>query len=297
MKIAALDIGGTAIKSGIWNGKETREFREWITNASKGGEYLMERVKSILHTYGEFDAIGIGTAGQVDDRTGSIHYANENIPGYTGMPVRAILEHEFHVPAVVENDVNAAAIGEMYFGAARGLSNFLCLTYGTGIGGAIIMDGALWRGSNFAGGSFGGIMVHPEDWMPGEVYSGCYEKYASTKALVREVKKIDARLTSGKDIFKAIGRREIKSAVDRWIDEIMIGLVTLVHCFDPSALLLGGGILAQPYIMEEVRRKIRQKTSPDLRNIDIRQAALGNRAGITGAAVLAEKRLGECSFL
>ncbi|MDE7068420.1 MAG: hypothetical protein K2O83_12350, partial [Schaedlerella arabinosiphila] len=92
MKTAVLDIGGTAIKSGIWDGKEIGMFREWETKASQGGKLLMERAKAILGTLGTFDAIGISTAGQVDTSAGKIHYANDNIPGYTGTPVKDILE-------------------------------------------------------------------------------------------------------------------------------------------------------------------------------------------------------------
>ena len=144
MRIAALDIGGTSIKSGIWDGSQASELKEWDTNASRGGEYLMERAKEILHTYGDFDAIGISTAGQVDSQNGKIHYANDNIPNYTGMEIRAVLEKEFGVPVAVENDVNAAALGELYFGAAQGSENFLCLTYGTGVGGAIVLNGGIY---------------------------------------------------------------------------------------------------------------------------------------------------------
>ena len=102
MRIAALDIGGTSIKSGIWDGKQTLELKEWDTNASRGGACLMARAVAILHTYGDFDAIGISTAGQVDSEQGSIYYANDNIPGYTGTKIRDILEAEFGVPVAVE---------------------------------------------------------------------------------------------------------------------------------------------------------------------------------------------------
>lgn len=287
MKIAVLDIGGTAIKSGIWDGNEIGMFREWETKASDGSIALMERAKAILRTFGTFEAIGISTAGQVDTSTGKIHYANDNIPGYTGTPVKEVLEQEFHVPVAVENDVNAAALGEMYSGAAKGISDFLCLTYGTGVGGAIVMDGKVRQGSNYGGGSFGGILVHPEDCRPGELWSGCYEKYASATALVRRVEKIDPGLDNGRKIFGAIGRSEVRAAVDGWIDEIVYGLVTLIHIFNPSHILLGGGILAQPYIIEEVRRKVMLLIEPDMRNVRIRRAALGNLAGLTGAAMLA----------
>ena len=291
MRIAVLDIGGTAIKSGIWDGTEIGMVQEWDTNASEGGRALMERVKEILHTCGPFEAIGVSTAGQVDTETGRIHYANAKIPGSTGMPVKEILEEEFHVPVAVENDVNAAALGEMYAGAAKGLSDFLCLTYGTGVGGAIVMDGRVRQGSCHAGGSFGGILVHPEESRPDEVWSGCYEKYASTTALVRRMKTIDSGLDNGRKIFEAMERKEVRENVDAWIDEIVYGLVTLVHIFNPSHILLGGGILAQSYILQEVQRKVKLRIAPNMRHVEICRASLGNLAGLTGAAALILDRM------
>ena len=88
------------------------ELRETETCASEGGAALMERVKGLIHSYHDFEAIGISTAGEVNTEDGSIFYANSNIPGYTGMPVKQIMEEEFCVPAAVENDVNAAALGD-----------------------------------------------------------------------------------------------------------------------------------------------------------------------------------------
>ena len=117
--VAALDIGGTSIKSGLWDGTRLLRMAEQDTNAKNGGAYVMERAIEILKSYQPFDAIGISTAGQVDSVRGCIRYANENIPGYTGMEVRRILEEEFHVPVAVENDVNAAAAGEAAFGAGK----------------------------------------------------------------------------------------------------------------------------------------------------------------------------------
>ena len=287
MRIAALDIGGTSIKSGIWDGCQASELKEWDTNASQGGEYLMERVKEILHTYGDFDLIGISTAGQVNSEKGEIHYANDNIPNYTGMKIRAILEKEFGVPVAVENDVNSAAIGELRFGAAKGSENFLCLTYGTGVGGAIVLNGEIYAGNTFSGGSFGGIVVHPEAMEKDVEFSGCYEKYASTTALVQRVMAVDASLDNGRKIFEAFGRSEIRSEIDAWIDEIVYGLITLIHIFNPSDILLGGGILAQKYIIDEVRRRVNESISEGFRGTKIHQTELGNQDGLHGAAWLA----------
>ena len=287
MRIAALDIGGTSIKSGIWDGKQTLELKEWDTNASRGGACLMARAVAILHTYGDFDAIGISTAGQVDSEQGSIYYANDNIPGYTGTKIRDILEAEFGVPVAVENDVNAAALGELYFGAAKGAENFLCLTYGTGVGGAIVIDGSIYPGSTWSGGSFGGILTHPEAMEAGGEFSGCYEKYASTTGLVREAMKVDASLDNGRKIFEAFDRPEIRAVIDRWIDEIVYGLISLIHIFNPSDILLGGGILAQDYIIREVRRRVDARISSGFSGVNLLQTGLGNQAGLMGAAYMA----------
>lgn len=288
-KIAALDIGGTSIKSGVWVNKSIQEIRERDTNAKNGGGYVMERAKEILHSYSGFDAIGISTAGQVDSIKGRIRYANENIPGYTGMQVKEILEKEFSVPVAVENDVNAAAIGEAKFGAGKDQKDFLCITYGTGVGGAIVMDGRVYTGSAFSAGEFGGIIVHPEARKPGEPFSGCYEKYASTTALVRMAQEYDKTLDSGRKIFSRIDEPEIQALVSRWIDEIVYGMVSVIHIFNPSCIVMGGGVMAQPYIIQQVKEKTQAQIMDSFRNVKLRQAELGNQAGLLGAAFLASE--------
>lgn len=288
MKIAALDIGGTSIKSGIWTGAVMEEVREQDTNASRGGAYVMERAKAILHSYDGFDAIGISTAGQVNSKEGYIRYANENIPGYTGTRIRDILTEEFRVPVAVENDVNAAAIGEGQFGAGRVFEDFLCLTYGTGVGGAVVMNKKIYTGSAFSAGEFGAIMVHPEDSVCGDPFCGCYEKYASTTALVARAKACDSTLDSGRAIFARLEEEKIQEILEAWTDEIVYGLVTVIHIFNPPCVIMGGGIMAQPYILEKVREKTMSRIMSSFRNVELKQAELGNMAGLMGAAYLAK---------
>lgn len=295
MRIAALDIGGTSIKSGIWDEGKVLELKENGTNAKQGGLYVMERVKEILHTYQDFQAIGISTAGQVNSREGFIRYANENIPGYTGMKVRDILEQEFGVPVAVENDVNAAAIGEGIFGAGRGYQDFLCLTYGTGVGGAIVIGGEIYTGSGYSAGEFGAILTHPEDVVEGQPFSGCYEKYASATALVRAAKVWNPALDSGRAVFARIEDPKVRQLVDTWCDEIVHGLVSLIHIFNPPCIILGGGVMAQPYVTEQIHSKVRGRIMSSFAEVEILPAQLGNQAGLLGAAYLAGKHGDFCS--
>ena len=293
MRIAVLDIGGTSIKSGVWDGQALSELAEQDTCAWEGGAKLMERAAGILEGYAPFDAIGISTAGPVDTEQGSIYYANDNIPGYTGMEVRRILEERFQVPVTVENDVNAAALGEGQFGAGQGTEDFLCLTYGTGVGGAIVAGGKVCTGSSWSAGSFGGIVIHPEEIDLNVEFSGCYEKCASATALVKRASAVDPQLGSGRAVFAAFDRPEVRQVVDGWIGEIVYGLITLVHIFNPSRIVLGGGVMAQPYVLEQVRERLAAGISPGFRGVEIVTAKLGNQAGMMGAAYQAAERLKE----
>ncbi len=290
MATMVLDIGGTAIKSGLFDGETLSDIQETPTEARLGGAHVVQRSKDIIASYRErcsFDRIGISTAGQVDPVSGQIIYANENIPGYTGTRLGEIIAQTFHVPTAVENDVNAAAIGESVFGAGKDRREFVCLTYGTGVGGAIFSGGRLYSGCSYSAGEFGAIVTHPEDRDIGsDMFSGCYEKYASATALVTSAVQTDPTLDSGRKIFERIDEPEVRALVDRWTMEIVYGLITIVHMLNPECVILGGGIMEQPCVLEQLREKLYPNIMPSFRHVQIKRAALGNRAGMLGAAVL-----------
>jgi len=294
MRILALDIGGTAIKAGITDGTgKVFDLREFETNAKNGGPYVMKKAIEIAKGYSDFEAIGISTTGQVDSNKGIIVYANDNVPNYSGTKVKEIFEKEFGLPTTVENDVNSAAMGETHFGSGRKHNDLLCLTYGTGIGGAIVFDRKIYGGSKGLAGEFGHIVTHPNGKLCACGQNGCYEQYASTTALVREAKNYRSDLTSGRIIFTEWekGDDKIKVIVDEWIAEIAFGLVTLIHIFNPSALILGGGILSEPYISKGVNDLIYKKVMKSYSDFVVVQAELKNTAGILGVADIAYKAI------
>ena len=285
MKVAAIDIGGTSIKGGLLEGETLKGLLEVPTGAREGGDHVIERAKEILHSMGTFDMIGISTAGQVDPQKGEIRYANENIPGYTGMRIQKIMEQEFGVPTAVENDVNAAAIGESVYGAGKGYSDFLCLTYGTGVGGAIVSEGKIYRGSSFSAGEFGGIVTHGNRREVGsDPFCGCYERYASATALVKKAMELDERLDNGRKIFERLEESEVRAVVDQWILEISHGLTTLIHIFNPPCIILGGGVMQQTYILDKLKEMLYHGIMDSFRDVELKQAQLGNKAGLLGAA-------------
>lgn len=290
MAAIVLDIGGTAIKSGLYENGTLSEIRETATEAAAGGAHVVNRAKDIIASYRgicAFDRIGISTAGQVNPAEGTIIYANENIPGYTGTRLKDILEQEFQVPVDVENDVNAAAIGEASFGAGKNRSDFVCLTYGTGVGGALFANGKLYSGSSYSAGEFGAIIVHPEDRDASrDIFSGCYERYASTTALATSARKLDPAFSNGRIIFEHLAEPEVQKVIDAWIMEIVYGLITIIHIANPSCAILGGGVMEQPYVLQQVKEKLFQNIMPSFGHVEIKKAELGNRAGMLGAAVL-----------
>ncbi len=292
MRVLALDVGGTAIKSALISDGEIKMESQLPSEGKLGGPHIIHNIMRMIDSYTDYDVIGISTTGQVDSTRGSIIYANDNVPNYTGTHLSKIMMDKYNKQVFVENDVNAAAIGEGYYGAGKKEKDFLCLTYGTGIGGAIIMNKQIYKGRDGVAGEMGHMVTHigGRECTCGQ--HGCYEQYASTTALIREVMTYDNHLNSGKLVFSSIenGNQEVKAMVDTWIDEIIYGLINVIHIFNPSAVILGGGIMAQPYIIESIHTRISNKLMNSFKNVKLLTAELGNNAGVYGMAAIANEK-------
>ena len=286
MRILALDIGGTDIKYGIINESfDILEAHKTPTNAHLGGAHIIDTIIDISKNYTNIDKIAISTAGQVDSNSGVIVYATDTIPNYTGTRLKEAVEKETGILTVVENDVNSAAYGEAHFGAGKGYDSFICLTYGTGIGGAIFLNGDVFKGSGFSAGEMGHIITHAGGKACTCGGNGCYEQYASTSALLRAVNEISPTPLNSFEIFSKMNSDEkIKSAVDSWIDEIIIGLISIIYTFNPPLFILGGGIMNEEYIINSINERLPSRLMESFRNVKIKRATLGNKASILGAS-------------
>lgn len=309
MKCAvAVDIGGTTIKYGLigMDGsilyKSTRE-----SGANAGASCLMEKVKQIVHEligYNpqfEIAGIGIASAGQIDHVKGSVIFATSNIPEYTGMEIKSIIENEFGLKAFVENDVNAAALGEAWIGAGAGFSGIFCITIGTGVGGGIVRDGRIEHGISGSAGEIGHLIIK-FDGLPCNCGNrGCLEQYASARALVRDITErlkmgaisrisLSAGSINAQMIFDAArqGDQLANQVVDDFVIYLGIGLVSLIHTFNPDIVIIGGGISdAGEFLTDKVNDFVKTHVMPSfLDKLKIVPAILGNNAGIIGAAKL-----------
>lgn len=296
MKIIVFDVGGTAIKYGMVSEDFEIMFSGEIpTNAhNDDGNVVMRALETKLDEYaGQFDAIGVSTAGQIDFINGIVTGGTGNIPNYTGSKIRETFEKKYGVPVAVDNDVNCAALGEAHFGAGRGIDEFLCLTYGTGVGGCIYQNGDVYRGSKFAAGEFGHMVTHADgrDCTCGR--KGCYEAYAACRVFTNSVSERMGRFMSGREIFKKenLTYPIIVEELDKWENEIVTGLRGLCYIFNPNLIILGGGIMSEDLLINHIRQKLNSVLGDNFKHVRIEKAQLRNKAGMLGAAWLAKERL------
>lgn len=287
MNTLALDMGGTNIKAGLVDeGYRIHAFREVPSRADLGGKIFLSSALALCKMYHDYGRIGISVTGQT--RGGVILFANENVPRFTGTDVKGIFEAECHVPVAVENDVNAAAIGEMELGAGRGWKDVLCLTYGTGVGGALILDGKLCRGRQGGAGEVGHIITHAGGLPCACGLSGCYERYASVGALVKRAGEIMPDCGNGKDVLEAARENpQMRRILSDWTDEVCYGLTSLVHTLQPEVVILGGGIMEAQGLAETIAERMRSRVMKSYGQTRFVKAQLGNRAGLLGAALYA----------
>lgn len=294
MRISTIDIGGTFIKSGIFKDGCISFTKSTPTESSKGTSCIMNTVCNLINSHGAIDAIGISTRGQVDFSHGVIIFDTPDvIPDYTKTPIKQILEKRFSVPVTVENDVNCVAIGEGAYGAATKYADYLCLTFGTSIGGAIVMQKQLYHGSSYSAGEFG-MMTFPDLMDNNSFFT--YENYASVTKLVSMAMEYDKNLTDGQKIIDAIQDPFVSKIIDLWCKKVSVGLCSLIHIFNPPCIILGGGIMEQPEIINRIRKATLSSIAPGFEHVELLPAALGNMAGMIGAAHLVESTVHNTCF-
>ena len=250
---------------------------------------------------GVLTAVSVVVPGTVNVADGVVVKA-PNVPCLDGFRLAAALESELDWPVILENDANAAAIGEMWQGAGRGHRTLICVTLGTGVGGGIILDGKLWRGVNGSAGEIGHIGVDPFAGVPCTCGSrGCLEVYASATAIVRMTREARPRypnsilhniedLTSEK-IYEA-GRKGDELAIEvfrRMGVYLGIGLASLINVLDPEIVVIGGGLSNGWKLFEKhVHQQVMERAfAIPAQGVEIVRAECGDDAGLLGAARLA----------
>jgi glucokinase len=298
-----IDFGGTSVKLGVCRGDELLVTDTPIPTAQFHGPAALigemaARVAQLRKTCPSICAIGVGVPGLVDFDHGFVHELT-NVPGWKHVPLKAILGEKTGLPVLVENDANAMTYAEFRHGAARGLKNVIGLTIGTGIGGGLVLDGKMYRGSGFVAGEIGQMSIS-FDGKPGHYGNlGALEKYTGNQQIAEHAvqryaeagiekniadctpKKIADAAQAGDDIA-----RQIWGEVADWLGTAISSIAWLLN---PDAFVIGGGVAqAGDLIFTPLKNKVQSMLSTVVwERMQILPARFSNEAGIIGNAALA----------
>ncbi len=309
---AGLDVGGTTMKAGLVNdeGRPLGPAVSLTTEAHRGQEFGLERMCEAIRRaveaarvgWDRVAAIGVATPGLMDIPAGII-LDPPNLRPWRNVPVRQYVHDKFAVPTAFQNDANAAAYGELWAGAGRGVRSMVLFTLGTGIGGGIVLADKVLEGQHSHGAELGHVkieMTNPRACGCGRM--GCLEAYASATAVVTRTREaltaddgrsaLHATAANGdltaRDVFLAAAAGDALAArvVEDTAYYLAIGAMNLMHVIDPDMVVFGGGMTAagEPFL-ERIRYHVRQLAFPvPAERTLIRYAQLGSDAGFIGAA-------------
>ena len=307
-----IDIGGTKIAGGVVDDDGNILQMDRRSTPSRGPDALEKVVIDLVNEYkAEFgvESVGIGFAGFIDEKRARVLIA-PNL-GWIDEPLKLAVESDVGLPVIVENDANAAAWGEYRFSGVKLPSDLVCVTVGTGIGGGLIFNGDLYRGAHGVAAEFGHLNIEPGGRLCACGNRGCWEQYASGNALVREARLLSAERRTEAQVLLDLGDGTPEGvegqhvtiaarkgdpvalaafdSLARWLGQ---GIADVTSLLDPGCFVIGGGVSeAGDLLLGATRRAFMSALSGrDSRPIpEIRLAALGNKAGLVGAADLSRR--------
>ncbi|MBP1948425.1 ROK family protein [Virgibacillus litoralis] len=290
MYTIGIDIGGTKIKFGMFDGNSQLVKEDQIKTPKEAiVENMIVALEELIQDE-KIQGIGVASAGIVDFHNGVIKSC-PNLHALANVPIKAMLEDAFQVSVVVGNDANCAALAEGTAGAARAVSSYICITLGTGIGGGIVHNNELVHGNSGYGGEVGHMTLVPNGIVCGCGRKGCWEAYASGKALERMISD-DPELASNnyqpKDVFENYNNDvSCERVVDHYLEYLSIGLINLQYVFDPEMIVIGGGVIdSSKYWWNQLEEKMAATASIP---VALQQAQLKNNASMIGASSLVKQ--------
>ena len=302
-----IDLGGTSVKYALIDNEGVFHFQGKLpSKADISAEAVIgqlvtackETMASAQQLGVTIEGIGIGTPGNVDETNRIVMGGAENIKGWENLNLADRIEAETHLPVQMGNDANLRGLGETMYGAGQGARNVVFLTVGTGIGGAVVIDGKLFNGFANRGTELGHVplIANGEPCACGSI--GCLEHYASTSALVRRFNKRAAeagRSFSGEEINGELivrlykeGDKLATECLDEHCDFLGHGIAGFINIFSPQRIVIGGGLSeAGDFYIQKVSERAHRYVMADCAvNTRIMAASLGNKAGSIGAASL-----------
>lgn len=302
--IIGIDLGATNIKIGLVDSKgritirrilSTNSFagREKILNALIKNIYNILQIKKLKPK--DILGIGIGLPGPIDFKKGRVHYL-PNISGWKDFPIKKWIAAKTRMPVFVDNDVNLVTLAEHRKGAGVGSDNMICITLGTGVGGGIIIDGHLYRGSSFAAGEVGHMPIVKDGPVCNCGGRGCLERFVGNRYILKMAK---SRFKNNKitlEKLAELARKGNSKAIKIWQDVgefIGVGLTGVVNLLNPKKIVVGGGVSgAGKVLFDAIRKTISSRAMPtQAKTVKVVKAKFAAEAGIIGAAILVKENV------
>ncbi len=288
MSVLGIDIGGTFIK---FVGKSGSDIKKGKIPTESRFDSILTEIKKLCKNFHP-KSLGIGIAGLYDKKTGRLT-ASPNIKFLEGIDLKEILEEELNIPIIIENDASAAAYGEYMYGAGKGGEIVVCLTLGTGLGGGVVIDGKLISGVSGSAMEIGHTTIDINGWRCHCGRKGCLEAYVSSYGLERFYFFLtDQNLPSTQIITLANeGKLEAMKALEEFARHLAVGLMNILHIFNPDIVIIGGGIPEYyPAVIDLATAELKNLAFElPFRDVKIKKADLGEYSGAFGAMALAEK--------
>jgi len=315
-----IDIGGSSIKAGVVSADgrilQRRHASSALEDGLEAGLANLERISRELVsdsgvTWDRIRAVGVAAPGTMDIPAGVVFHPF-NLPGWKNLPLRDIVSQRLGKPAILQNDANAAALGETWLGAGKNAKSLMFWTLGTGVGGGIVLDGKVWEGAHSHAAECGHIIIQQEGGPHSDHgIHGCVELYVGAKALVRRCREALAagrpsslaEIAADESKFSALAISQAGQAGDELARSLIlesarylaIGTVNVVHILNPEMILVGGAMTFGQHktelgreFLETLRSEFRKRTFPiTAERTLIDYASLGNEAGFIGAAACA----------
>lgn len=294
-KVLGIDIGGTKISAIVTNEKGIILHKETAKTEGHLGQQhvlslLINLIRNTLISQKNIESIGIGTPGYVNASEGIVVYSMGVIKDWVNIKLREHVGKHFNLPIVVENDANAAAIGEGWLGAGQNLSDYMVVTLGTSVGGAYVnkkfgvLSGHSWRG-----GEIGHSILYPNGKACLCGQRGCAELYLSGTALVSNFNDLGGEAKSGEDVFVALKQKDPKAVkvMMNFANDLATLLVSIQNILDPQAFIISGGLIhTKQHWWQELNSLLNLKSNKGVA-VKILPAKLLNDAGALGSAKLA----------
>jgi len=310
--VIGVDLGGTNLRTALLTTDgDILEFHKETTQASEGWEKVLHRIAANIARQQEaasargmtVQVVGVGAPGVIQMNTGVV-VKSPNFPDWNNLPLREKLESRLHLPVFIENDANAAALGEQWRGAAKGIDSMILLTLGTGVGGGIVLNKKIWHGADGMAGEIGHLTLIPDGRRCSCGNNGCLEMYASARGIVQSYHEAAGKSVPEDDLNAVTSEKVylMAQAGDQTARRVMkeagrmlgIALAGLINIFNPEMIVLGGRIKdAWPFFIDSTREEVlRRAFLAPAQRAQIVPSLLGDDAGMVGAAAAALQNAG-----